>query len=182
MTWPVAVGVVEAEKIVTVRHRPRDKMIGLPSSGSTAMVFPGRRLLEEAKFSLDRYFPELGRNWGRTPTKICQGSALRRFPHQGFGPNGGGLVENIPRILPPGCQARIQCRSWPVPSIFQLIRQAGRITAAEMYRVFNMGIGLVIIAAPDVAEEIRAGFSGSPPPVIGEIVAGQRVVELVEGE
>ncbi|HHW91629.1 MAG TPA: phosphoribosylformylglycinamidine cyclo-ligase, partial [Firmicutes bacterium] len=187
-----AVGVVEAEKIIDGSAIvPGDKMIGLPSSGlhSNGFSLARKALLEEAKFSLDRYFPELGRTLGEellTPTKIYVKEVLpllRRFPIKGLAHiTGGGLVENIPGILPPDCQARIQCRSWPVPSIFQLIRRAGRITAAEMYRVFNMGIGLVIIAAPDVAEEIRAGFSGSPPPVIGEIVAGQRVVELVEGE
>ncbi|HHY36195.1 MAG TPA: phosphoribosylformylglycinamidine cyclo-ligase [Firmicutes bacterium] len=187
-----AVGVVEAAKIIDGSTIvPGDQIIGLPSSGlhSNGYSLARKALLEEAGFSLDRYFPELGRTLGEellTPTKIYVKEVLpllRRFPVKGLAHiTGGGLVENIPRILPPGCRARIRCSSWQVPPIFQLIRRAGRISAAEMHRVFNMGIGLVIIADPAAAEEIRASFSGSPPPVIGEIVAGERAVELVEGE
>ena len=186
-----AVGMVEAEKIIDGSTIvPGDIILGLPSSGlhSNGFSLARKALLEEAKYSLDRYFPELGRTLGEellTPTKIYVKEVLPlldRYPIKGLAHiTGGGLVENIPRILPPGCRARIQCTSWQVPPIFQLIRQAGRISTAEMYRVFNMGIGMAIIAAPEVAQGIRASFGGSPPPVIGEIVAGEGALELVEG-
>src|SRR5438477_206178 len=69
---------------------------------------------------------------------------------------GGGLTENLPRIFPARSQARIDCRTWPVPPIFTVLSKMGRIEMNEMYRVFNMGIGLVVVVAPHLADAVMA--------------------------
>ena len=68
---------------------------------------------------------------------------------------GGGFAGNISRILPPGTEARIDIHAWQVPPLFQLIARLGRITGEEMYRTFNMGVGMVLVVAPDMAEKAR---------------------------
>jgi phosphoribosylformylglycinamidine cyclo-ligase len=108
---------------------------------------------------------------------------LQKFTVKGLAHiTGGGLVENIPRILPSGCRALLKRDSWAIPPIFQLIQRVGKISIEEMYRVFNMGIGMVLIAAPEVCTQIQKSLAPAPPVLIGEIVAGDRGVEFGGGE
>jgi phosphoribosylformylglycinamidine cyclo-ligase len=86
---------------------------------------------------------------------------------------GGGFEENVPRILPPGLGARIDRNAWAVPPIFPYIQRAGRIEDAEMYRVFNMGLGMVFAVAPEDADALRAAVPGAL--LVGEVVTGEGV-------
>ena len=98
---------------------------------------------------------------------------------------GGGLLENIPRVLPKGCQARVHTDSWDRPELFSVLQKAGNVERDEMYRTFNMGIGMVLVVAENQAEEIidRLKGLGDSAWVIGDIAAcgiGEEKVTLVE--
>ena len=81
---------------------------------------------------------------------------------------GGGLVGNVPRILPQGLMAQFRSRAWTVPPLFQLIQQRGNVDRDEMYRVFNMGIGMVIICSPDSVDRLTQALPEAK--IIGEVV------------
>lgn len=82
---------------------------------------------------------------------------------------GGGLIENIPRILPKGCAVKIKKRSWKIPAIFELIKEKGNISELEMMRTFNYGIGLVLITEDIIKEAV----------LIGEIIKGNQEVKII---
>jgi phosphoribosylformylglycinamidine cyclo-ligase/phosphoribosylamine--glycine ligase/phosphoribosylformylglycinamidine cyclo-ligase len=86
---------------------------------------------------------------------------------------GGGFIENIPRVLPENLSAVISLGSWQVPQLWKLIQQKGNISTEELYRVFNMGIGMVVIVEKSQAVDIQA-FISEPTFVIGELVEGER--------
>jgi phosphoribosylaminoimidazole (AIR) synthetase len=90
---------------------------------------------------------------------------------------GGGFIENIPRILPESVNAIIHLNSWQVPPLWQLIQQKGDISTDEMYRVFNMGIGMVAVVDPSQAASLQSSISEQTF-VIGELVNGERKVIL----
>jgi phosphoribosylaminoimidazole synthetase len=90
---------------------------------------------------------------------------------------GGGLVENTPRILPAGTAARIQLGSWPVPPLFAMVRDATGLDAEELHRTLNMGIGMVIVVAPEDVAAVKAEID-EPSWVIGEVTEGNRTVTL----
>ena len=90
---------------------------------------------------------------------------------------GGGFIENIPRVLPEGCRAVIHLDRWPVPPLFRLIQQRGAVSNAEMYRVFNMGIGMLAVTAAERVAELR-GCLSEETFVIGELVDGPKGVDL----
>ena len=95
---------------------------------------------------------------------------------------GGGITDNLPRILPEGCAAEIDRRAWPLPPVFQLLQQLGRISGDEMYRTFNMGIGLVIVCESREAERVLDSLrqAGEPRAVrIGQVVSGDRGVAYI---
>src|SRR5215213_6431248 len=87
---------------------------------------------------------------------------------------GGGLTDNIPRILPERTGVRIERDSWPIPPLFELLRKLGNVSDAEMYRTFNMGVGMVIVCAPGDVKTIEAQLQDSYP--IGTVVSGNREV------
>jgi len=91
---------------------------------------------------------------------------------------GGGLTDNIPRILPEGTAVRIKKDSWPIPPLFELLRRLGNVSDGEMYRTFNMGVGMVIVCAPENAETIERHLRerGEACYTIGEVVTGNREV------
>lgn len=92
---------------------------------------------------------------------------------------GGGLTDNIPRILPEGSAVEIDKGSWPVLPIFKLMQEIGNVSKAEMYRTFNMGVGMVIIAAPQDAETVKSHLSGYGAVYeIGGVVKGNREVSI----
>jgi phosphoribosylformylglycinamidine cyclo-ligase len=95
---------------------------------------------------------------------------------------GGGLTENLPRILPDGCAAEIDLRSWDVPPLFKVLQQRGGISTDEMFRAFNMGIGLVIACAARDAQRVvnMLALAGERDAVrLGFVVAGERSVRYV---
>lgn len=176
-----AVGVVDRSQIIDgASIRPGDVLLGLPSSGlhSNGFSLVRKVLFEIAGYGVDTYIGELGRTVGEEllePTRIYVKSLLpvlervRGIAHI----TGGGLTENIPRVLPEGVAAVIDDRSWRKPFVFDLIQQAGGIDDEEMLRTFNNGIGMVLLVRPEEADgllrEMRAG--GEEAVVIGEIVA-----------
>jgi phosphoribosylaminoimidazole synthetase/phosphoribosylamine--glycine ligase len=94
---------------------------------------------------------------------------------------GGGLPENLPRVLPDGVGARIELGSWPVPPLFRLVGElASQLDTHELYRTLNMGIGMVVVCAPAAVDAVQAAIA-EPTWIIGDLVAGPRRVDLVEG-
>jgi phosphoribosylformylglycinamidine cyclo-ligase len=168
------VGAVERAEVVDGRRdiRPGDALLALPSSGLHTNGYSlVRRLFEGVP--LDRYFPELGRTLAEEllePHRCYLADVLelrKQVQVRGLAHiTGGGLVDNLPRILPEDCGAVIRAGSWPTPPIFDLLR--ARVDEDECWRVFNMGVGMVAVVPPS-----DAGKAGLP--VIGEVVARRGV-------
>ena len=97
---------------------------------------------------------------------------------------GGGLVDNVPRMLPKGVDAVFDCRSWEVPPIFKFFQEVGKVDPAEMYRVFNMGIGYVLCVRPkDLAKTMAAlARAKAAPIVVGQIAKGTGKTRLTNYE
>jgi len=189
-----AVGVVEREKIIdgssiTVGNH----LIGLSSSGlhSNGFSLARKVILEHMGLGIDDEIPGIGRTVADellTPTRIYVRSVmnlLRDFNISGLAHiTGGGLLENIPRVLPNGCKAVVRKDSWQVPDIFKLIQKGGNIDETEMFRTFNCGIGMVLIVPEREAEDVMIRLTGLNETAyhIGEVVkceAGKECVELV---
>ncbi len=181
------VGVVEKEKIITGRAiAVDDAIIGLPSSGLHTNGYSlVRKIFGESRSVLDMYYPELGRTLGEELLEP------HRCYYQQLKPllpiikgithiTGGGLIGNVPRVLPEGMAAQFHHQAWTIPPIFQLIQQRGNVDRDEMYRVFNMGIGMVLICSLDNSSQITQALPEAK--VIGEVVkqAGEARV-VIEG-
>lgn len=190
-TYDVAgflVGVVEREKIVDGSAIALgDLLLGFPSSGlhTNGYSLARKVLLEEGGLGLADDAPELGGTVGDALLRphLCYRIPIERLTERdlatGFAHvTGGGLVDNVPRILPANLDALIRRGSWPVPPIFPFIQKRGDVKREEMDRVFNMGVGLVATVPAGRIEEARTALRGvSPGPVvIGEIVEGEGVV------
>lgn len=187
-----AVGVVEKAKLVDgSATRPGDTVIGLASSGlhSNGYSLARKALLEIGGLNLSEHLPQLGRTLGEEmlePTRIYVPSVLpllEKFQIKGMAHiTGGGLLENIPRVLPPDCQVVLDNGSWPIPPIFDLIRQAGNVAPLEMYRTFNMGIGYVLIVSPQEEQAVLKALAelGERAYVIGKVTAGNGAVTFNE--
>jgi phosphoribosylformylglycinamidine cyclo-ligase len=178
------IGVVEKEKIIQGQKiAPGDSIIGLPSSGLHTNGYSlVRRVFGETKQALDSYYPELERNLGEALLEPHRSyyHELRPFLPLAKGLahiTGGGLIDNVPRILPQGLAARFDGRSWVVPPIFGLIQERGRVSRLEMYRVFNMGIGMVVVCSPDNVSGIIQALPEAK--VIGEVVKQGRGARVV---
>jgi phosphoribosylaminoimidazole synthetase len=141
--------------------RPGDVLLGLPSNGLHTNGYSlARRVF--ATYSLDTVLPELGEPLGdallrphrcylRELQELHQHVNVKGMAHI----TGGGFPGNIARILPAGVQATIDIHAWQVPPLFQTIARLGKIESEEMYRTFNMGVGMVLVLAPDMAEQAR---------------------------
>ncbi|SFM02128.1 phosphoribosylformylglycinamidine cyclo-ligase [Halanaerobium salsuginis] len=176
-----AVGVVEADQIITgTEIKAGDLLIGLKSSGlhSNGFTLARAALFAKAGYSYQDQLPELENNLGKEllrPTRIYVKTVLKlldKFKIKGLAHiTGGGLKENVPRVLPPGLQAVINQQSWQPAPIFSLIQQAGEINFTEMYRTFNMGIGMVIIIKAADCQAVLNELSavGEEAAIIGEI-------------
>jgi phosphoribosylformylglycinamidine cyclo-ligase len=184
-----AVGAVERRRLIDGRHvRPGDVVLGLASTGlhSNGYSLARRVVLERLRYRVGDRVPELRATAGEallTPTRIYVRPVLRLLRagvpvHAMAHITGGGLTENVPRVLPAGCQAVIRRDAWPVPPIFELIRRGGRIDDAEMRRVFNMGVGFVVIlpAAGSAGARRRLARAGVRAWEIGEVRRGPRGV------
>lgn len=180
------VGIVDNSKIVDgseigVGH----KIIGIASSGlhSNGYSLVRKICFEKLKLKLDDRVDILGRTLGEEllePTKIYSEAIrhlLRDFPIHGIAHiSGGGIVDNLPRILPSSCKAVIQEGSWEVPPIFTFLQEAGKLSTHEMRRTFNDGIGMIIVASEDAAHGVieLLGAMDEKACVIGDIVKRKR--------
>jgi phosphoribosylaminoimidazole synthetase len=178
------VGVVEREAVLprpTVRAG--DVLIGLKSSGPHTNGYSLIRRVFEG-VPLDTIFPELGapladvllaphRSYLPVISHHAERTLIKALAHL----TGGGFIENIPRVLPEGVGAVIRLGSWPAPPLFTLIQQRGEIATEEMYRVLNMGIGMVLIVAPQDVQAVQAGLPEDSF-VIGALENGERKVTL----
>ena len=186
-----AVGVVERSGIVTgAEVRPGDRVLGLASSGlhSNGYTLVRKVIFERLGLKPGDSVPGLTRSVADEllePTRIYVRPVLgllRSVPVLAMAHvTGGGITENLPRVLPAGCQAVIDPRAWPVPPIFRVIQEAGRVEDAEMRRTFNMGIGYLLVVRPGDAERAARALTASGERVfhIGEIRAGVRSVVYV---
>ena len=187
-----AVGAVEKSKIITSEKvKAGDVILGLPSSGVHSNGYSlVRKIVFDVKgFKGDEYIDELGKTIGEellTPTRLYPKSCLpliEKFDIHGMvHVTGGGYYENIPRALPEDMGAEIDAASWPVPPIFNLLKEWGNVDWHEMYRTFNMGIGMIIIASADEAEKIKADLQARNEAVyeIGKVTQGSHEV-IVKG-
>ncbi|HTN43901.1 MAG TPA: phosphoribosylformylglycinamidine cyclo-ligase [Nitrospiria bacterium] len=183
-----AVGVIEKGQVIDgSRIKAGDVLIGLASSGLHSNGFSLARKIsfEVAGHKLTDRIPGWTQRLGDellTPTKIYVKSVLqlvRDVDVKGLAHiTGGGLTGNIPRILPEGCQARIKRGSWPVPAVFGWLEKQGGIVTDEMYRVFNMGIGMVAVIGPEQADQAmeRLKSLGEPAFLIGKVIHGEKKV------
>ena len=178
-----AVGVVDKPKIIAGKTiKPGDAVLGFASSGlhSNGYSLARRVFFDQAKVGLAAMLPELDRPLGEvllTPTRIYakQIQALvKEFRIKGVAHvTGGGITENLPRVLPQGVRARIDRKAWAVPPIFQVLSRLGQVEREEMFRVFNMGIGLILVVPSQSAAAVlrKAAELGDRGWKIGEIVA-----------
>ncbi len=177
-----AVGVVEKSRIIDGRSiAPGDALLGLASSGAHSNGYSlVRRILERARPDLDADFH--GRPLGEVllePTRIYVKPLLelmKHLPVKGLAHiTGGGLVENVPRVLPRGCDALLHRSSWPRPPLFDWLAREGGVDEAEMLRVFNCGIGMAVVVAPGDADKAMRQLAAAGEQVfrIGEIVPAQ---------
>jgi len=190
------VGVVDRDKIIDGSTiSVGNKLIGIASSGIHSNGYSLARTLifDHMGLSINDEFPGSTISVGDvllTPTRIYVRAILgllKEFTINGIAHiTGGGLLENVPRVLPKGCQANIHTNSWELPNLFRILQKAGNVERDEMYRTFNMGIGMVLVVPESQTEEMidRLKGLGESAWVIGEIAAcgdGDERVELVEG-
>ncbi|MBV9672270.1 MAG: phosphoribosylformylglycinamidine cyclo-ligase [Verrucomicrobia bacterium] len=178
------VGLVERSNILDGRRiTPVDVLIGLPSNGLHTNGFSLARkiLFEQMHLDLNQRVQGLTKTLGNELVRIHRNyqpviasiptTKLKGAAHI----TGGGLIDNLPRILPPSCDALIETSSWRVPQIFRLIQRGGNVSNEEMFQVFNMGIGMVLIVAKQHAPEVEFRTKGR---VIGKIMPGTGKVLL----
>jgi phosphoribosylformylglycinamidine cyclo-ligase len=189
------VGVVDRENIIDgSRIAVGNRLIGIASSGihSNGYSLVRKLVFERLGLSIDSPFPGTGRSVADellTPTRIYVRSVmnlLKDFSINGIAHiTGGGLLENVPRILPLGCQAAIHLKNWERPAMFNILQEAGNVERDEMYRAFNMGIGMLLAVDENTVEDIidRLKGLGDQAWEVGEITAcpeGSECVHLVE--
>ena len=184
-----AVGVVDRDKILDKnKMQPGDVVIALPSSGLHSNGYSlVRKVFDVENADLGQYYGELGCALGEEllrPTKIyvrpvlaaIEAADIRGISHI----TGGGFYENIPRCIPDGLCAKIEKKTLRIPPIFPLLSRMGGISERDMFNTFNMGTGMVLVAAKDSADKALAALHslGQEAGVIGEIVLGEEKVEL----
>jgi len=180
------VGVVERDRLITGRTiAPRDVLIGVPSSGlhTNGYSLARRIVFDHLKLTVDSLVPELGRTIGdallephrsylATVRPMLPSGLIKGMAHI----TGGGITDNLPRILPGGTGALVRTSAWTVPRVFTWLQENGRVPTSDMMRTFNMGIGLIVVAAAHEAQQLITALGGV---VIGEIVAGESSVTYV---
>lgn len=183
-----AVGVVERSRLINGNKiEDGDMVIGLPSSGihSNGYSLARKILLEAAELKLDQYVDELGKTLGEeliTPTRIYVKTVLplldeveiRGMAHI----TGGGITENLQRILPSGLGAIIDVASFNIKPVFKLMQKIGQVETGEMFRTFNMGIGYVLVTSPVNCDKTLDYLQekGEKPAVIGKISSQEQKV------
>ena len=178
------VGVVDRAKIIDGKTiTPGDVLLALPSAGLHTNGYSLARKLffEVAGYQPHTHVPELGMTAGdalllphvsylKPLDGLLDKGVIKGLAHI----TGGGLTDNIPRILPENTAVKIKRSSWPIPPLFKLMRKLGNVSDAEMYRTFNMGVGMVIVCAASDADAIEAHLGECYR--IGNVVSGNREV------
>jgi phosphoribosylformylglycinamidine cyclo-ligase len=186
------VGVVDREHIIDGRSiKPGDVLIGLPSSGLHTNGYSLARKIafEELKLKVDSHVPELGETVGEALLRTHRSylgvikPLLARGQIKGMAHiTGGGVTDNLPRVLPQGTAARVDRTTWRVPALFRWLGESGRVPEYDLRRSFNMGIGLILVVDPKHAEAVRADLlraGEANSVVIGDIVQGEPEVRYV---
>jgi phosphoribosylformylglycinamidine cyclo-ligase len=179
------VGAVERDKALTGADiEAGDLILGLASSGVHSNGFSlVRRIIEREAWDLSKTLPGEGghslaealleptRIYVRSLLPLAQERRIKGLAHI----TGGGLLENIPRVLPDHCHAMVDAGRWEMPAIFSLLQEGGRLAPEEMARTFNCGIGMAVIVSPEQADSVSAALEGSGEAVfeIGRIEEGQ---------
>ena len=159
------IGTVDRAKIIDGHKiRPGDIVLGLASNGlhTNGYSLARKILFQKMRLKVDSHFPgskitvgkellHVHKNYQPLLAKVPS-STIKGIAHI----TGGGLIDNLPRILPTNCDAVIETKSWKAPAIFQILQQNGGVDPDEMYQVFNMGIGMVVIVAPENAAKVMA--------------------------
>lgn len=184
------VGVVEEAAALTgERVRPGDVLIGYASTGlhTNGYTLARRVVFDRLGLDVDDPFPETGRTVGEVLLAVHRSYAEAVTPvlarvHALAHITGGGIPGNLVRVLPEGCEAVVEGRAWPWPPLFRVLMRAGDIALGEMRRVFNLGIGLVAVAARDDVEAITTAAARAQVDtwLIGEVRAGPTAVTFVE--
>lgn len=175
------VGAVERNRLITgSRIAAGDILIGLPSNGlhTNGYALARKLLFEEAGYKVDSMVPELGcsvadellrvhRSYAQALRRLLEAQLVKGAAHI----TGGGISENLPRILPEGLVARIDTSAWEIPPVFTLLQKIGRIPPADFRRTFNLGVGMILAVSPllqRAAEYVLTG-AGEPFKVIGVV-------------
>jgi phosphoribosylformylglycinamidine cyclo-ligase len=178
------VGAVERDKVLTgASIAPGDVILGLASSGVHSNGFSlVRGIVAQEGWNLDESLPgqsgrtladillEPTRIYVRSLLPLVQEGAIKGLAHI----TGGGLLENIPRVLPDGCHAVVDASRWPLPPIFSLLQEGGRLAPEEMARTFNCGVGMAVIVGSDTAASVMRSLDSESAFEIGRIEAGER--------
>ena len=184
------VGIVEESKVLDGSAiRIGDRVIALASAGlhTNGYSLARRVVFDRMGLGVDDPFPgedaTVGevllrehRSYLHSVTPLLERGQIRALAHI----TGGGLLDNLPRVLPAGLSARIDTESWEVPNVFRVLQREGGIQRDEMFRAFNMGVGMVAIVGPDRADEALLALraAGETAWIAGEIVAGDSGVVL----
>ena len=180
------VGVVDREKLIDGRAiAAGDVLIGVPSSGlhTNGFSLARRIVFDQLGLRVDTHVTELGRTLGEALLEphrsylslvrpLLDGGRIKGLAHI----TGGGITDNLPRVLQHGTAAVVDAAAWEVPPLFRWLQRNGRVPVDDMMRTFNMGIGLVIVTARDRGEQLLeelAARGGRDARVVGEIVAGE---------
>ena len=188
-----SVGAVEKSKVITsARVHEGDVLLGLPSTGvhSNGFSLVRKIVFDRQGMKGDEYIEELGKTIGEellTPTrlypKVCL-PLIEKFDLHGMvHVTGGGFYDNIPRALPEDLAVEIDDDAWEMPVIFRLLQKWGNVDWKEMYRTFNMGIGMILIVSPEEAEKVKAHLASAGETVysIGRVVRGAHDVTIKGG-
>ena len=186
----VITGVVEKESIITGDSIvPGDSVLGLPSNGlhTNGYSFARNLFFDIGKYDVNDAIEELEKPVGLTLLEphinytnhvfavLDQSIDIKGIAHI----TGGGLLENIPRVLPDGCGVKIQKRSWPKPSVFDVMQHIGNVDKNEMYRTFNMGIGMVFIVDPSNIDTVKNALNNLTEVYeIGTVEKGKKEVSI----
>ena len=186
----IITGVVEKEKIITGKNiKPGDVLLGLPSNGlhTNGYSFARKLFFEIGGYDVNNTIPELEKSIGLTLlephinypnhvfTTLDAGIDVKGIAHI----TGGGLIENIPRILPDGCGVEIKKDSWPNIPVFDVMQSIGDVDEDEMYRAFNMGIGMTFVVSPDDIGAVTDALKDLTDVYeVGFVVSGERHVSI----
>jgi phosphoribosylformylglycinamidine cyclo-ligase len=180
------VGIVERERIIDGRTiAAGDVLIGLPSAGlhTNGYSLARRIAFDLLRLEVDSHIDDLGQTVGEAllaPHRsylpvigpLLDSGQIKGMAHI----TGGGITDNLPRVLPDNTAAVVNLRAWDVPPVFRWLQRGGNVPVDDMLRTFNMGVGLILVAAPTDSAALVAALAASDAHVIGEIVPGQRQV------